>query len=116
MNDINTNNEPFQNIYNKYYNPRSTIPGNEQLANNIQLFNIIQKHMLFSYFVTYTSAGIPGIKWNLGKEPKLETIKEKIKEKITPEKIKGENRFPYLLLKDPETAKLFEGGSKLRGS
>jgi len=112
MNDINTNNEPFQNIYNKYYNPRSTIPGNEQLANNIQLFNIIQKHMLFSYFVTYTSAGIPGIKWNLGKEPKLETIKEK----ITPEKIKGENRFPYLLLKDPETAKLFEGGSKLRGS
>jgi hypothetical protein len=68
--------------------------------------------MLFSYFVTYTSAGIPGIKWNLGKEPKLETIKEK----ITPERIKGENRFPYLLLQNPETAKLFEGGSKLRGS
>ena len=90
----------FKNIYNKYYTPipdrvyNLTFPEKPSLD---KIYNIIQKHMLFSYFVTYTSAGIPGIKWTLGKEPEL----EKMYEKISPDIIKGENRFPYLLLPNP---------------
>jgi hypothetical protein len=90
----------FKDIYDIFYNPKRIIPGESYITPDA-LYKIIMKHMLFSYFVTYTSAGVPGIKWNLENRSRI---------------FKTENRFSYLLLPDPETAKLFEGGSKLRGS
>jgi hypothetical protein len=90
----------FKDIYDIFYNPKRIIHTPSFITPDA-LYKIIMKHMLFSYFVTYTSAGVPGIKWNLENKSGI---------------FKTENRFSYLLLPDPETAKLFEGGSKLRGS
>jgi hypothetical protein len=141
LNDFKTNPYigSFVGIYDTFYNMKRIINQSNQQQSlpvpvpNKTLYDSIMKHMLFSYFVTYTSAGVPGIKWNLGKEPIQETRPQpqepqqrsffgniKYTIKAIPENInkmiKGENRFPYLLFPSPEISKLFEGGSKLRGA
>ena len=59
------------------------------------------KYLLFSYNITLTSTGCPGLKWSLAHK-KLGTSVD--------------NKFPYLLLTDPYSAILFEGASSMRGS
>jgi hypothetical protein len=93
--DIENNNITFVDIYDKYFSPK---PKSETVSieriNN--LYTIIYKHLLFSYYVTLTSTGFPGIKWSLGKST--------------------ENQFSYLLLRNAEDARAFEGASILRGA
>ena len=87
-NDFNTMN--FFDFYNKYFRTDSSIIRDE-------IYNLYAKYLLFSYSVTMTSTGFPGLKWNLSSG-------------LTA------NNFPYLMLKNPEEVLLFEGASKLRGS
>ena len=103
--DINAN-MSFIELYNKYFSVKPVAKPQESTAESQQstaeqpsqdeLYAIIYKHMLFSYYVTFTSTGFPGIKWKLG------TFTE--------------NRFPYLLLRNAEDASAFEGAAMLRGS
>lgn len=93
--DIENNTITFVDIYDKYFSPK---PKSETVSieriNN--LYTIIYKHLLFSYYITLTSTGFPGIKWSLGKST--------------------ENQFSYLLLRNAEDARAFEGASILRGA
>lgn len=93
--DIENDNITFVDIYDKYFSPKpkSETESIERINN---LYTIIYKHLLFSYYVTLTSTGFPGIKWNLGKST--------------------ENQFSYLLLRNAEDARAFEGASMLRGA
>jgi hypothetical protein len=103
----NINNPQFRNytfvdIYDKYFSPKPKPKPKTETETEIEteridnLYNIIFKHLLFSYYVNLTSTGFPGIKWSLGQST--------------------ENRFSYLLLRNAEDARAFEGASMLRGA
>jgi hypothetical protein len=59
------------------------------------------KYLLYSYNITLTSTGCPGLKWGLGSKKAGISLS---------------NNFPYLLLTEPYLAILFEGASSMRGS
>lgn len=59
------------------------------------------KYLLFSYNITLTSTGCPGLKWSLAHKKLMTSV---------------DNKFPYLLLTDPYSVILFEGASSMRGS
>ena len=91
-------------LYNKFFNALS--PNESEKSENRlirkRVYDAYAKYLTYSYFVTYTSTGFPGLKWNLG------NIKFGL--------IDVENRFPYLLLKTAEDAELYEGASSCRSS
>lgn len=59
------------------------------------------KYLLFSYNITLTSTGCPGLKWSLAHKTLWTYI---------------DNRFPYLFLIDPYSVILFQGASFMRSS
>lgn len=120
------NGNSFEKIYDIFYNMKCTL---DKVLLSKELYESIIRHMLFSYLVTYTSAGVPGIKWHLGKKHEQSPYRlgfnmfKSIISSVIPDNITkfltmihSENRFPYLLFETPEIAKLFEGCSSLRGA
>ena len=99
INNDGFSNYTFVDIYDKYFSPKpkTKIETEIETKRIDNLYNIIFKHLLFSYYVNLTSTGFPGIKWSLGQST-------------------SENRFSYLLLRNAEDARAFEGASMLRGA
>lgn len=67
-------------------------------VNNVEL---LRQHLFMAYVITWLSTGIGGIKWSLGKKEAFISI---------------ENKFSYLMTRNPEEAKYLEGNSMYRGS
>ena len=76
---------------------------NEKKITNInkEVESCYLKYLLFSYNITLTSTGCPGLKWGLGTSFGGKSLS---------------NNFPYLLTTEPYLAVLFEGASSRRGS
>jgi hypothetical protein len=109
----------FDNILVRYFKPNS--PDNivksksEESKSNSESTPDIQKSptvptenvkkleffLYIAFLITWLSTGIPGIKWSLNSKKK---------------KLSFENRFAYLITRNYDIAKMFEGYSKLRGS
>lgn len=70
------------------------------------------RFLLFSYMMTITSTGVPGLKWGLTNTQFGIRLVDKRKYDTNSS---VDNRFPYLLLKKPIYAIMFEGASKMRG-
>lgn len=73
------------------------------------------KYLFYSYNITLTSTGCPGIKWSLGNTELPIKLYDKRKYFSILE-APVDNRFPYLLLSNPYLPILFEGASSMRGS
>ena len=95
----------FIEIFKKYYSLTIEINSTDKINStdiiNKEVEECYLKYLLFSYNITLTSTGCPGLKWSLAHK----TLGTYI-----------HNRFPYLLLKDPYSVILFEGASSMRGS
>ena len=70
------------------------------------------RFLLFSYMMTITSTGVPGLKWSLTNTQFGISSVDKRKYDTNSS---VDNRFPYLLLEKPIYAVMFEGASKMRG-
>ena len=73
------------------------------------------KYLFYSYNITLTSTGCPGIKWSLGNTELPIKLYDKRKY-FSMLEAPVDNRFPYLLLSNPYLSILFEGASSMRGS
>jgi hypothetical protein len=83
------------------------------INSNVELCYL--KYLFYSYNLTLTSTGCPGIKWSLGNTElpiKLFDKRKYFDQLEAP----VDNRFPYLLLSNPYLVMLFEGASSMRGS
>jgi len=79
----------FQDFYKKYFDTTTSVIKDE-------IYMLYAKYLSFSYVITMTSTGFPGLKISLKKNTA--------------------NNFPYLMLKDPREASSFEGASECRKS
>ena len=84
---------------------------NEKINKNVELCYL--QNLLFSYIITITSTGCPGLKWSLINKNIFFKLIDK-RRYNTGSSIS--NRFPYLLLSNPFYALLFEGASEMRGT
>ena len=93
-------------------NPKDVLEKEEENINKtVELCYL--KYLLFSYNITTTSTGCPGLKWGLAnKQFFLQSFDKRTYK--TGSAI--DNRFPYLLLGNPYYARLFHGASEQRGS
>jgi len=71
------------------------------------------RYLLFSYLMTITSTGIPGIKWGL---TKTSVIMKLYNKRNYDAEGALDNRYGYLLLSSEIFVLLFEGGSQRRGA
>jgi hypothetical protein len=90
------------------------------LNNNINNINeqvelCYLKYLFYSYNITLTSTGCPGIKWSLGNTELPIKLFDRRKY-FSMFEAPVDNRFPYLLLSNPYLPILFEGASSMRGS
>jgi len=93
---------------------------NEVLIINTQKQNINKdvelcylRFLLFSYMMTITSTGVPGLKWSL---TNAQLGIKYVDKRDYDTNSAVDNRFPYLLLENPINAIMFEGASKMRGA
>jgi protein tyrosine/serine phosphatase len=71
------------------------------------------RYLLFSYIITITSTGCPGMKWGIyNKESKLKLVDKRTYDTDS----SVGNRFPFLLLLNPWDVHLFSGAGVMRGS
>jgi hypothetical protein len=72
------------------------------------------KYLFFSYIITITSTGCPGLKWSLGNKKLPIKLYDK-REYFSTFDSAVDNRFPYLLTENPLIAWFFKGASDMRG-
>jgi hypothetical protein len=96
-----------------------TVPINEliykSVDSNINKFVELcyLRYLLFSYIITITSTGCPGMKWGIyNKESKLKPVDKRTYDTDS----SVGNRFPFLLLLNPWDVHLFSGAGVMRGS
>jgi hypothetical protein len=70
------------------------------------------RYLLFTYLMTITSTGVPGIKWGLTNN---QILMRPFNNRKYDTKDAIDNRFGYLCLRVPNTVNAFEGASKMRG-
>jgi hypothetical protein len=72
------------------------------------------KYLFFSYNITITSTGCPGLKWSLGnKNLPIKYYDKRDYFSLLDSAV--DNRFPYLLTENPLIAWFFKGASDMRG-
>ncbi len=86
---------------------------NEDSKINTKVELCYLRYLLFSYLMTITSTGIPGIKWGLTNTNLPMKLFNKRKYDAGGAL---DNRYGYLLIRKPEDVLLFEGGSQQRGA
>ena len=72
------------------------------------------KYLFFSYNITITSTGCPGLKWSLGNKNLPIKYYDK-RDYFSFLDSAVDNRFPYLLTENPLIAWFFKGASDMRG-
>jgi hypothetical protein len=72
------------------------------------------KYLFFSYNITITSTGCPGLKWSLGNKNLPIKYYDK-RDYFSLSDSAVDNRFPYLLTENPVIAWFFKGASDMRG-
>ena len=98
----------------KKYCPTTFEPYNSYkiINNGVKLCYL--KYLFFSYNITITSTGCPGLKWSLGNKNLPIKYYDK-RDYFSLLESAVDNRFPYLITENPLIAWFFKGASDMRG-